>query len=71
MPNPHRYFVEEREDCWAVKGEHNEIASELCNTELQAQKQAHHYAGRGGVVEFKDEQGRFAHCLCPRCRRNR
>jgi hypothetical protein len=72
MPNPHRYFIEERNNgTLAVIGEGKDKPARVVNTEPGAEKKAHHYAGRGGVVEFKDEHGKFTHCLCPRCKANR
>ncbi len=71
MPNPTRYFVEEREDGVAVKGEHRERAARVLNTEPQAIRLAHHYTGRGGVVEIKGADGRFKPCPCHKCKSNR
>jgi hypothetical protein len=72
MPNPAKYFVEERENGdYAVKGERKKRAALVESSENLAERDAHHFAGRGGVVEFKDAHGRFTHCLCARCKRNR
>jgi hypothetical protein len=54
-----------------VIGEHNCRAAELCNTPGQADRRAHHYAGRVGVVEYKDLRGRFTRCACQVCNSNR
>jgi hypothetical protein len=72
MSNPHRYFVEERADgSVAVKGQGKDRAARVVSAEPSADKLAHHFAGRGGVVEFKDTLGRFESCPCQRCKRNR
>jgi hypothetical protein len=72
MPNPSRYFVEERKNgTVAVKGEGKERPARVVSTEPHADRLAHHFAGRGGAVEFKGTNGRFEPCPCPRCRRNR
>jgi hypothetical protein len=71
MANPYEYFVDERKDeTFAVKGRGKQRAARVVNTELQADRLAHHFAGRGGVVEHKGPDGRFA-CTCPRCTHNR
>ena len=73
MANPHRYFVEERKNgTIAVKGQGKKKAAELFDQgkEARAGSRAHHYAGPGGVVEFKGPDGRFE-CDCPRCKANR
>lgn len=71
MPNPERYFVEERKDgTVAVKGEGNERASRVVELKTKADSLAHRFVGRHGVVEFKGPDGRFE-CPCPRCKRNR
>jgi hypothetical protein len=53
------------------QGEGKERAASVETSENQAVRYAHHLAGRGGTVEFKDEHGRFTHCLCAICRKNR
>jgi len=73
MPNPHRYFVEERKNGdIAVKGQGKERAAKLFDEgkESAATKRAHHFAGHDGVVEFKGPDGRFE-CPCARCKANR
>jgi Uncharacterized protein conserved in bacteria (DUF2188) len=70
MSNPHRYFVDKRDDdTYAVKGEGNERASRLLSTMKQANSKAHHFAGPNGVVEYKGIHGKF--CTCKRCKENR
>jgi hypothetical protein len=71
MPNPYRYFIEEREDGYAVKGQGKARAALVGLTESQAEKEAHHFSGRGGVVECKALDGQFEHCECSRCKNNR
>lgn len=73
MSNPHRYFVEERENgTIAVKGEGKEPAARVVTSETKANSLAHHFAGQiDGVVEYKDTHGRFERCNCGRCRGNR
>ena len=72
MPTPKLYFVEERKDGdFAVKGEHKDRPAIVTGNENSAERKAHHFAGRGGHVDFKDAEGKFTHCLCPRCKKNR
>ena len=72
MPNAHIYLVEERKNGdFAVKGERKKRAAVVESSESVAERAAHHFAGREGYVEFKDVSGKFTHCLCPRCKRNR
>ena len=72
MPNPDRYFIEERANGdLAVKGEHKKRAALVETSESAAERDAHHFAGRGGTVEYEDVHGKFTHCLCSRCKRNR
>ena len=73
MPNPERYFVEERKNgTYAVKGQGNERATRVFGHEGRAESSAHHFAGRHGVVDFKGTNGRFeSECTCSRCKANR
>jgi hypothetical protein len=73
VTNPHRYFVEERENgTYAIKGEGKERAARVLTSESKADKMAHHFAGQGdGVVEYKGADGRFEKCTCSHCRENR
>lgn len=72
MPNPGRYFIEEGANGdLAVKGEGKDRAALVETSETAAERAAHHFAGRGGLVEYKDLHGKFTHCLCPRCKHNR
>lgn len=71
MSNPHRYFVEQRDDgTIAVKGQGKEKAARVVEGMREAKADAHHFAGPHGVVEFKGPDGRFE-CSCPQCRRNK
>jgi hypothetical protein len=71
MANPWEYFVDERKDeTFAVKGRGKQRAARVVTSEGQANKLAHHFAGRDGVVEHKGPDGRFE-CTCARCRSNR
>ena len=72
MPNPHRYFVEERKDeTVAVKGQGKQRAARVVESDSQADKLAHQFAGPDGVVEFKDTHGKFEKCPCSKCKGNR
>ena len=73
MPNPDKYFVEEREDgTLAVKGQGKDKPARVVESETKAGSLAHHFAGRHGVVEFKGTDGKFeSKCSCPRCKGNR
>ena len=71
MSNPHRYFVEERNNgTIAVKGQGKERAARVVENMREAKTDAHHFAGPHGVVEFKGPDGRFE-CSCHKCKRNR
>jgi hypothetical protein len=73
MANPHRYFVDERKDgTIAVKGQGKERAARVLEEgkDQKADRLAHHYAGRHGVVEFKGPDGKFEACTCSQCKRN-
>jgi len=72
MPNPHRYFVDERKNgTIAVKGQGKERAARVLEEgkNAKANSLAHHFAGSDGVVEFKGPDGKFE-CRCPRCKSN-
>lgn len=67
-----RYFIEERNDGYAVIGSGNDRAADIGLTSRQADKRAHFLAGDDGYVEWKGIDGKFEKsCLCVRCKKNR
>ncbi len=65
------YYAEEREDGYAVIGKGKDRAADVGLTANQADKRAHELAGDEGIVEWKGLDGKFEHCACRRCKRNR
>jgi hypothetical protein len=66
------YYAEERsERRYAVKGQGNVNATKIGLTENQAHTLAHHLAGHDGYVKWKGLNGKFEHCPCARCKKNR
>jgi|HubBroStandDraft_4_1064222.scaffolds.fasta_scaffold2274841_1 hypothetical protein len=65
------YYVEERDDGYAVIGRGNDRAADVGLNATQADRRAHELAGKDGYVEWKGLNGRFEHCVCSRCKKNR
>jgi hypothetical protein len=73
MANSDAYIVEQREDgTVAVIGHRKKKAARVFHrgNSQWAVSIAHDYAGRRGVVVFKETNGRMSGCGCSRCKVN-
>jgi len=65
------YYAKERTDGYAVIGRGNDRSANVRLTENQADRRAHELAGANGYVGWRGLDGRFEHCPCRACKRNR